>query len=414
MTVPAKRATVLVLGDLGRSPRMLNHARSLASHGWTVTLVGFAGARLPNDLETDSRVSIRHLDDRGSQRRGDRSGMAALARLAWRGAALGVRLIRALPPFVPARIVLVQNPPGIPTLPIAWLMTRLSGSRLVVDWHNLTTAMLRLTWPEGHRLVRLAAGVERWVGRHADVNLFVSAAMATWLAAEWRLGGTVFRDRPDAAFAPVGPSERRAVRSRLLGEAGVSEDERDSMIVLSPSSWTADEDFDLLVDALRDADARIRGLPEPSQRARLVILASGRGALKERFERAVEAAALGHVVVRTIWFEPGDYPRAVASCDVGLCLHRSASGLDLPMKIMDFFGAGVPVLALDYGPCLREAVTPAVSGLLFEDRESLGSILVDLVASGPATVERLRPGALDAGLPGWSRAWDECVLPLLG
>jgi len=38
-----KRATVLVLGDVGRSPRMQNHAVSFAKAGWQVDLVGFKG-----------------------------------------------------------------------------------------------------------------------------------------------------------------------------------------------------------------------------------------------------------------------------------------------------------------------------------------------------------------------------------
>lgn len=39
----AKRIAVLVLGDIGRSPRMQNHAVSLAKAGWNVDLIGFKG-----------------------------------------------------------------------------------------------------------------------------------------------------------------------------------------------------------------------------------------------------------------------------------------------------------------------------------------------------------------------------------
>ena len=38
-----KRTIVLVLGDLARSPRMLNHARSLAQGGLDVDLCGYDG-----------------------------------------------------------------------------------------------------------------------------------------------------------------------------------------------------------------------------------------------------------------------------------------------------------------------------------------------------------------------------------
>jgi hypothetical protein len=39
----SKRIAVLVLGDIGRSPRMQNHTASLAKAGWQVDLVGFKG-----------------------------------------------------------------------------------------------------------------------------------------------------------------------------------------------------------------------------------------------------------------------------------------------------------------------------------------------------------------------------------
>ena len=39
----SRRVAVLVLGDVGRSPRMQNHAVSLATAGWDVDLIGFSG-----------------------------------------------------------------------------------------------------------------------------------------------------------------------------------------------------------------------------------------------------------------------------------------------------------------------------------------------------------------------------------
>lgn len=38
-----RSAAVVVLGDVGRSPRMCYHVESLANEGWKVAIVGYKG-----------------------------------------------------------------------------------------------------------------------------------------------------------------------------------------------------------------------------------------------------------------------------------------------------------------------------------------------------------------------------------
>ena len=61
--------------------------------------------------------------------------------------------------------------------------------------------------------------------------------------------------------------------------------------------------------------------------------------------------------MKTLWLEPADYPTLIGMADLGLCLHQSSSGLDLPMKLADLRGGGVPVAVFDYAPVLGEVMT---------------------------------------------------------
>jgi beta-1,4-mannosyltransferase len=139
----------------------------------------------------------------------------------------------------------------------------------------------------------------------------------------------------------------------------VNRDPERPALIVSSTSWTPDEDFTVLLDALSlyERQAKSTGSDLP----RLVVLISGKGPLLSTFKKLYadksEREAWSRVVVRTVWLEIEDYPRFLGCADLGISLHQSSSGLDLPMKVVDMFGCGVPVLARGFRWYVVESIS---------------------------------------------------------
>jgi beta-1,4-mannosyltransferase len=117
-------------------------------------------------------------------------------------------------------------------------------------------------------------------------------------------------------------------------------------MIISSTSWTEDEDFGILLNALQQYDKMADA--ESSKLPNLVCVITGKGPLKEHYLGIISKITLKHVEICTPWLEAEDYPILVGSADLGICLHTSSSGLDLPMKVVDMFGCGVPVCAYTF------------------------------------------------------------------
>ena len=412
------RTAVIVLGDVGRSPRMQYHAVSLAAAGSDVDLIGLEGAAPIPALATNARIRVHRLSDRAFAGR----AQGGVRRFVW-GSALralgqGVRLFATLMRIAKPDVILVQNPPAVPALSIAWLASRLRRARFVIDWHNLSHTIAAVKVGDQHRAVKALARSERRWAKRADGHLAVSRALADWLAREFRITAMVTYDRPSDAFAPPSPAVAATLWDKLASEHQLGSTR--PPVVVCPTSWSPDEDFDLLLEALERAERNLtRGnLPTGNfpNGPRLVVFLTGRGPLRATFEQRAARRNFKAIGVKTVWLEPADYPTLIGMADLGLCLHQSSSGLDLPMKLADLRGAGVPVATYDYAPVLGEVMNTGREGITFRDPGDLANLLVTLASqstSGDSALAKSRAWLAQHPPERWDTQWDSTARRVL-
>ena len=190
-----------------------------------------------------------------------------------------------------------------------------------------------------------------------------------------------------------------SVRGELGG--ALAKMDADVRLVVSGTSWTPDEDFGILLQALAEYDARGRG-------PRLLVCITGKGPLRRSFEAEVARAGLKRVRIVTAWFSAADYARLLSAADCGVSLHTSSSGLDLPMKVVDMFGAGLPVCAVDFAS-LDELVQDGVNGRVFRTAPQLCRQLEELLSTS-SKLAQFRHAL--RGFGSWDEEWTRCARPV--
>ena len=259
------------------------------------------------------------------------------------------------------------------------LAAKRHGASLVIDWHNFGHSIMALKRPPSSALVRLARSHEAAWGRGGDKHFCVTRAMQSELAGPgWRIAATVLYDRPPRHFqrtdiaaahellVRLGPSlsgrdggfgvgglplddfaawqaaewgpdltiatmrSANAVPSSSISGttaakagAGASLRPDRPAVLISSTSWTPDEDFGVLLEALVRYEAAMTaqqgsgndgavGSATRSTRAStakvvagscrvelppLLVLITGRGPQRDMYLKRVAELKMRHVAV---------------------------------------------------------------------------------------------------------------------
>ncbi|CAA0808457.1 UDP-Glycosyltransferase superfamily protein [Striga hermonthica] len=456
------RAAVVVLGDIGRSPRMQYHALPLARQAiLEVDIVAYGGSEPHISVLEHQSIYIHKMPQ-------------------WPIFPKCLSILRQLILFfkpifqflvllwylcvkIPAPdVFIVQNPPSVPTLVAVKCASWIRNSAFIVDWHNFGYTLLALSLGRNSLFVAMYRWIEKQFGEMAHGSLCVTRAMQHELSHNWGIKATVLYDQPPEFFQPASLVEKHNLLCRISKNLNepvgrrdcISNDNNDPnstlfttkvgseillkqnrpALLVSSTSWTPDEDFGILLEAAFMYDRRVATLlgednltddevvwneirkGKQFSYPRLLFIITGKGPEKEKCEENIRKISLKRVAFRTMWLSAQDYPLLLGSADLGVCLHTSSSGLDLPMKVVDMFGCGLPVCAVSYS-CIKELVNVGMNGLLFSSSAELADELMLLFEGFPEKCDALRSMRSNlmeiVSSDRWATTWDENAKPLI-
>lgn len=295
----------------------------------------------------------------------------------------------------------------------------LRNTKLIIDWHNFGYSILGLKLGDSHVFVRASKWYEKTLSRYAVVNFTVTGAMTRILKDDFKVRTPILplHDRPAFHLHPLKTDDKWAVLARLPQTSHYVETlaTGKTRLLVSSTSWTPDEDFSVLISALCEysemATSTHPQLPE------ILAIITGKGPQKQFYLDQVawlkEKGKLEMVTITLAWFTVEDYAALLASADLGVSLHTSSSGVDLPMKVVDMFGVGLPVAGWDRFEAWPELVTEGVNGKGFGSAEELTQILVELFGGDGVQLKALKEGALKESTRRWDDEWDPIAGKLL-
>ena len=134
-----------------------------------------------------------------------------------KGLNLMYHIFKGVYSITPCDVIIIQNPPCIPAVIAAYLISIMSGSVICIDWHNLGFSMFAIRLGDHHVLVRVVRHLERLCAMLVPYHICVSKAMADWIALNFNVRPVVLYDRPPSIFLRAGLSlkKRHAILAKL-------------------------------------------------------------------------------------------------------------------------------------------------------------------------------------------------------
>ena len=370
---------ILVLGDLNRSPRMLNHCVAISESFPNIneiSLIGYDSNDIRNDINSNPKIKRYNI----SKLINNLSNFlprflfifTSFFKILFQIFSMFFILIR-IPKF---QFLILQNPPGIPSMFICWIVCKLRSAKFIIDWHNYGFTILKVN-NRPKIIVNIAEKYEKFFGKKSHMNFCVSQAEKRDLKKNFGIDAICLPDKPVLGLFKFLTQEQAPELYKKYKELNCLLDkENKPIIMISSTSWTPDEDFNMLLNCFIKTEEIIKSDKniDINKLKKVLFLITGRGPMKDNFMKKVQESNLEIFNVQSIWLDSDDYPKLLSLCDLGISLHYSSSGIDLPMKVVDMFSACLPAAAVYY-PTIEELVKNEENGFTFRNEKELCKIL---------------------------------------
>jgi glycosyltransferase involved in cell wall biosynthesis len=331
--------------------RVLKEARSLAEHGFTITILAWdRQAQYPHQENLSPGVTIRRIQD-------VRSSFA-----------IGLHQVGPLLRFwLTAWNTLSDLKPDLvhchdfDTLPVGLWWGRLRGLPVIYDAHEYYADLVRprLRGMPGKAAYHAIQVAERGLARRATAVITVDEVL-----------GPRYRSLNQRVLV-IGHYPSR----QLVGQP-VPVFNRPDLNMLYIGRLSTDRGLLVYLEILRHL--RMRGLA-----ARLILAGVFTPASEQTQFYSAASDMLEFIDFRG-WVSYQDLPDLLTSADLGLALLQPLPRYvaALPVKLFEYMAAGLPVLASDFPP-IRQVVQPLMCGALCDpsDPQAASQILSDWSAS---------------------------------
>lgn len=212
---------------------------------------------------------------------------------------------------------------------IALICGRIGLAKVIFERHS-DPASYKKSGIVKNAIVKIYTKVERFVMRHADAVIGTGPGLVKNAAEYGKAARTCLIPDIPSSLTEADPNAVESVRASYVQDAN-------NILIGYVGSFAVYQGIDLLFNAIP-----IVAKQEP--RARFVIVGGSDKEIAERREQLAKAGCLDSVVFAG-FIDPDTLPTHLAALDI--LLSPRTSGMNTPLKLLDYLKAGVAIVATD-------------------------------------------------------------------